>query len=131
MAREMIADNEFYTIEADTTVNRSYVVFRGFWPDKEEFKREYLTDVEKLLSRMSPGFTSLIDVRDFKIPPQSIMEAFIKAQELSKNKGVKKSATLTDQPIQTLASGRVGRESDTQMQSFNTLPEALQWLDEK
>ena len=130
MARELIADNEFYTIEADTVVNRTYVVFRGFWPDKEEFKRGYLADVERLLSRMSPGFTSLIDVRDFKIPPQSIMEAFIKAQELSKNKGVRKSATVTDQPIQQIAAGRVSRVSDTEMKSFNTFPEALDWLDE-
>jgi|GEM_PF-2221375 len=130
MARELVAETEFYKIEVDSSENRSYSVYRGFWPNKEEFKKTYLADIQKLLSKLRPGFTTIVDVREFKIPVQEVMETIGKAQELIKNAGVKKSARISDQPIQTLATERVGREADMKemTRTFNTMPEALAWL---
>lgn len=45
MARELIADTEFYTIEVDSSANRSFSVYRGFWPETEEFRRTYLANI--------------------------------------------------------------------------------------
>ena len=130
MARELVADTEFYTIEVDSAENRSFSVYRGFWPNKEEFKKTYLADMQKMITRLRPGFTTVVDVREFKIPVQEVMETIGKAQELIKNAGVKKSARISDQPIQTLATERVGREADMKetTRTFNTLAEALAWL---
>lgn len=131
MARELIADTEFYALEADIEANRSFSLYRGFWPNSDEFKKDYLANVQKLLSRMRPGFTTVVDLREFKVPGQEVMETIARAQEMFKGAGVRKSARVSDQAIQTLASDRVGREADMKetTRTFNSLPEALVWLD--
>jgi hypothetical protein len=130
MVRELIADTEFYKLEVDSAENRSFSIYRGFWPDNEEFKKNYLANMQKLVSRLRPGFTTVVDIRELKIPAQGVMETIIKVQELIKNAGVKKSARISDQPIQTLAADRVGRENEMKetTRTFNSLPEALAWL---
>jgi hypothetical protein len=132
VARELIAKNEFYTFEVDTVANRTLSTYHGFWPDTDDFKRTYIADVQKMITRVMSGFTSMVDITDFKVPPQGVVEAIVKVQELLKKAGVKKSARVTDQPTQSLMAGRVGREagvdgSATQM--FASVPEALAWLD--
>ncbi len=131
MTRELIAENEFYKLEVDPTTNRTFSVYRGFWPDTEDFKKNYRANMEKMISRLRPGFTTLVDVREFKLGPQGVMETIVKVQEMIKNAGVKKAARITDQVINKMASDRIGREaamSDV-VQNFNSLPEALAWLD--
>jgi hypothetical protein len=131
MARELVADTEFYKLEVDSAANRSFSVYRGFWPDTEQFKKNYLADMTKLVSRLRPGFTTISDIRELKVPPQAVGEVIIKAQGIVKDAGLKKSARISDQPIQTLAANRVGREADMKetTRTFNSLPEALAWLD--
>ncbi len=130
MARELIADTEFYKLEVDSAENRSFSIYRGFWPDTEEFKKNYLANMQKLVSRLRPGFTTVVDIRELKIPAQGVMETIIKVQEMIKNAGVKRSARISDQAIQTIAADRVGRENEMKetTRTFNSLPEALAWL---
>jgi hypothetical protein len=131
MVRELIANTEFYTIEVDTAANRSFSAYRGFWPETEEFKKTYLANIQKMISRMRPGYTTLVDIRDMKIPPPSFGETILKVQLMTKEAGLKRSARISDQPIQTLASERIRREGDAQevVRTFNSIPDALAWLD--
>jgi hypothetical protein len=131
MARELIADTEFYKIEVDSEANRSYSLCRGFWPDTDEFKKNYLATMQKLISRLRPGFTTVVDIREMKIPPAGLAETILKAQTMQKGAGLKKSARISDQPIQTLASDRMRREGEVEdmIRTFNSLLEALAWLD--
>jgi hypothetical protein len=131
MVRELIADTEFYKIEVDSSENRCYSVYWGFWPDTEEFKKNYLADMQKMVSRLRPGFTTFSDIRELKIPPQAVGETILKAQGIVKDAGLRKSARITDQPIQTLAANRIGRDADLKetARTFNSFPEALAWLD--
>jgi hypothetical protein len=131
MTRELIAENEFYKLEVDSSENRSYSIYRGFWPDTEEFKTGYYSDMMKLVSRLRSGFTTVVDVREFKLGPQGVMETIVKVQGVIKDSGVKKSARISDQAIHKLAADRIGREADMKetTQTFNSLSEALKWLD--
>jgi hypothetical protein len=131
MARELIADTEFYKLEVDSAANRSFSVCRGFWPDTEEFRKGYLANIQRLISRLRPGFTTLVDIREMKIPPPGLAEMILKAQSMQKDAGLKKSARISDQPIQTMASDRMRREGEVEemIRTFNSLPEAQAWLD--
>jgi hypothetical protein len=131
MTRELIAETEFYKLEVDAGENRSYSIYRGFWPDTEEFKQGYYGSMQKLISRLRSGFTTVVDVRDFKLGPQGVMDTIVRVQGMMKEAGVRKSARITDQPIHKLASDRIGREADMKesVGNFNSVPEALAWLD--
>jgi hypothetical protein len=131
MTRELIAETEFYKLEADSAANRSYSLCRGFWPDTDEFKKNYLANMQKVIARLRPGFTTIVDIREMKIPPQGLAETILKVQSLQKDAGIKRSARISDQPIQTLASERMRREGEVEgiVRTFNSLPEALAWLD--
>jgi hypothetical protein len=85
----------------------------------------------KLVSRLRSGFTTVADVRDFKLGPQGVMETIVKVQGMLKDAGVKKSARITDQVIHKMASDRIGREADMKesVGNFTSLSEALKWLD--
>jgi len=130
MTREVIAETEFYKLEVDPEENRSYSHCRGFWPDTDEFKKDYLANMKKLVTRLRPGFTTVVDIREMKIPPQGLAETILKVQSMQKDAGLKRSARISDQPIQTLASDRMKREGEIGdiVRTFNTLPEALAWL---
>lgn len=84
-----------------------------------------------MISRMRPGYTTLVDIRDMKIPPPSFGETILKVQVMTREAGLKRSARISDQPIQTLASERIRREGEAEevVRTFSSLPEALAWLD--
>jgi len=132
MARDVVAQTEFYTFEVDTAANRTLSTYRGFWPDTDEFKNTYIDNVQKMIKRVRPGFTSMVDIREFKVPAPGVVEAIVTVQELLKKAGVKKSARVSDQPTQTIMADRIGREADMEggsTQMFYSVPEALAWLD--
>jgi hypothetical protein len=132
MAREVVVENEFYTLEVDTTTNRTLSTYHGFWPDSDDFKNKYISDVQKMAARVRSGFTSMVDIRDFKVPLPGVVDAIVRVQEILIKAGVRKSARVSDQPIQSIMANRVGREADIKEDTtrmFNSVPEALTWLD--
>jgi hypothetical protein len=85
-----------------------------------------------MIMRVRPGFTSMVDIRDFKVPPPGVVEAIVKVQELLVKAGVAKSARVSDQPSQTIMAGRIGREVEMKQETtrmFYSVLEALAWLD--
>jgi hypothetical protein len=131
VGRELIADTEYYKIEVDTVKNMTISTYHGFWPDTEEFKNGFLDTLRKSLTRVQPGFTSHLDIRDMKVPPQGVMDAILKGHELLKQRGISKAARITDQPIHQIAVNRIGREADMKEDTrmFNTISEAQAWLE--
>jgi hypothetical protein len=131
MPRELIADTQYYKLEVDGAKNRTHSEYKGFWPDTEEFKSTYVRDMQRLLSRVRPGYTTIVDLREFKVPPQTVIETVIKVQEMLKKAGLKRSARITDQPILKMTADRIGREAEVKddVRSFNTILEAEVWLD--
>jgi len=132
MAREVVVETEFYTLEVDAAVNRTISTYRGFWPDTDDFKKTYIANVQKMAARVRSGFTSMVDIRDFKVPAPGVTDAIVKVQEILINAGVSRSARVSDQAIQTIMADRIGRENEMKQETtktFNSVPEALAWLD--
>lgn len=130
--REVIAKNEFYEIEVDREKNRSYSKYKGYWKSVDEIPN-YLEDCcRELTRRLKPGYTTLVDLREFKIPPPEVMELFVEAQKIDEKAGFYKSARIILTPLEKLASKRVGSEANVKEKSreFNSIEEAEQWLDE-
>lgn len=130
MKKEM-AKNEFYEMYVDIEKNRSYSIYRGFWPDTEEFLNTYKSNLRKTVGQLKPGFTSVVDLRKLKVPSAKVMETFVEVQKIQNDAGVSKAARVIEQAITKIAADRVGREGDMEEKAgiFNTMEEAEVWLD--
>jgi len=73
---------------------------------------------------LQSNYTSLIDVREFKIPGQDVINKFIFIEnENSKRYVRKKAARVVSQPLEKLAADRIGKESEVKESTafFNSL----------
>ena len=67
---------EYYEIHIDKDKNRIYTTMRGYWENLDvapNLERDFVTAPQKL----QPEYTSLIDVREFKVPGPDVMNMFI------------------------------------------------------
>jgi hypothetical protein len=129
--KKEIAKNEFYEMYVDIEKNRSYSVYKGFWPDTDEFLNTYKSNLRKMVGQLKHGFTSVVDLRKLKVPSQKVMETFVEVQKIQNDAGVSKAARVIEQAITKIAADRVGREGDMEEKAgiFNTMEEAEVWLD--
>jgi len=129
--REAIANNEYYEMEVDREKNRSYSKYKGYWKSVDEVPN-YLDDIRRVINRLKPGFTTVIDLKEMKIPPPEVMELMIKAQEIGEKSGFSRSARIVLTPLEKLATKRIVSEASVKEKSreFNTVEEAEKWLDE-
>ena len=130
--KEVIAKNEYYEIEIDREKNRSYSKYKGYWSSVDDVPN-YLEDCSRELARrLKPGYTTLVDLREMKIPHPDVMGLFLEAQKIDEEAGFYKSARIVLTPLEKLASKRIGSEANVQEKSreFNSIEEAEKWLDE-
>ena len=129
--REVIANNEYYEMEVDRDKNRSYSIYRGYWESVDAVPH-YLDDLRGVIKRLKPGFTTIIDLREMKIPHPDVMKLLIEAQEIGEKSGFSRSARIVLTPLEKLATKRIVSEASEKEKSreFNTVEEAEKWLDE-
>lgn len=92
--RIKIAKNEHYEMYADIEENRLYYVYKGFWPDTDEFLDTYMTNVRKTVNRLKPGFTSMVDLRRFTIPSPKVIDTLVEVQKIESDAGVRRTARV-------------------------------------
>ena len=128
--REAIAKNEYYEMEVDKKKNRSYSKYMGYWQSVDAVPN-YLEDIKATIQWLNPGFTTLIDMREFKIPHPEVMNLMLEAQALGDNAGFSKSAIVVLAPLEKLATKRIVKEGNVKEKSreFNSVEEAEAWLD--
>lgn len=124
-----IADNDFYSIEADGSKNRIYLTIKGFWQDINQIKG-YLDDIKNAANSVNKGFTILSDLTTMKTPTQEIGELHVKAQQVLVDAGLSKTAEVHPASTVTqLSLKRFSEESGMQKGLFPTREEAEKWLD--
>ncbi|GAB3328617.1 hypothetical protein GCM10027429_03770 [Marivirga atlantica] len=125
---QTIANNSQYELSADPIRNRAFLTIKGFW--RAEEVQDYLSDWEKTLNKLKPGFTLLTDAREMAIHPAEVRDLHKKAQEKIRQAGVKKVAELQKEKVSQMQLDGVSRESAMPKKNFNEQEEALKWLDE-
>ena len=130
--KEQYVKNEYYDIYIDRQKNRSYITLRGYWKNIDlvpDLEKDFLSVPGKL----QPGYTSLIDLREFKTPGPDVMSTFIAIEnENAKVNERSKAARIVTQPLEKLAADRIGKDSGIKDKTafFNSLEAAEVWLDE-
>ena len=130
--KEEVANNEFYEFFVDAQKNRIYLTIKGYWPSAEAIK-DYIPDLRKCIARIRPGYTSLVDMTQGKIPHKDAFEVLIQGRELTLKAGLGKQAQIVTEPLEKLASDRINRETGLEkekVRKFNAIEEAEAWLDE-
>jgi hypothetical protein len=129
--KEEIAKNEYYEFYVDTQKNRIYLTMKGYWPSAEAIG-DYISDLKKCLGRMRPGYTSLVDMTQGKIPHKDAFDVLMKGRELTIQAGLGKQAQIVTEPLEKLASDRIDKETGIEkekVRKFNAISEAETWLD--
>lgn len=129
--RKELVNNEYYETFVDTEKNRLYSIYRGFWKSKSDFPN-YIEETKRAMSFLTPGFTSLVDLREMKIPAPEVAELLVEAQKISAEAGFSRGARILDGAIVKIAAGRVTRESEAEekVRTFDNWEEAEAWLDD-
>ena len=55
---------------------------------------DYLDDLRMVIKQLKPGFTTIIDLREMKIPHPDVMKLLIEAQEIGEKSGFSRSARI-------------------------------------
>ena len=71
--RQIIAENQYYKIEADLEKKRSYITVIGFWSSPSVVPH-YLEDIQKTIDLLAPRFTTVVDFRQMAIHPPDVRE---------------------------------------------------------
>ena len=129
--REVVAKNEYYEMEVDKEKNRSYSKYIGYWESVDAVPN-YLEDIKAVIRRLKPGFTTVIDLREMKIPHPEVINLMIEAQRVGEDAGFSKSARVVLAPLEKLATKRIVNVANVKEKSreFNSVEEAEAWLDE-
>ena len=123
-----IAQTPQYQISVQKEKNRAFLKINGFWRNAEQVSN-YLTDWEKAVAELKPGFTLLTDATEMKIHPTSVRELHEKAQAYVIKAGVRKVAELQLNKVAELQLDSVSKDTKMPKQNFNTREEAELWLD--
>lgn len=129
---ETVAKTEHYTVAVDRQKNRLYLTGRGFWKNVT-LASNYMDEIMRAVQRLSPGFTVLADLREFKTPPLEVGDMIIMSQKRVFEIGIGKSAQVVGKNVAIeMPMYRYAKTSGIQPQnrSFATLEEAEAWLDQ-
>lgn len=124
-----IAQTPQYQLSVSKAKNRAYLTIIGFWRSPEVVS-DYISDWEKTVAALSPGFTLLTDVREMKIHPGSVRVVHEEAQKLIVKAGVRKVAELQADKVTEMQLDGVSKETKMPKQNFNDPVKAEQWLNE-
>ncbi|EMR03464.1 hypothetical protein [Cesiribacter andamanensis] len=123
-----IADTPQYHLAVSPAKNRAYLRIIGFWRSPEQVEN-YITDWQKAVAALKPGFTLLTDAREMKIHPASVRALHEQAQALIVSKGVLKVAELQQDAIAEMQLNAVAGETQMPKQNFQDPVAAERWLD--
>jgi len=131
MGRETIARTDYYTFEVDTDINRLFLTLFGFW-ENAGVAPDIFTDIENALDKLTPGFTNLVDMTRFKIPPNDVKELFEKVQHRIIARGIAKNAEVISSAFVEVNLEEVASQSELSkvLRQFKGMAEALEWLNE-
>ena len=130
--KKEIAGNQFYTISVDEEINRMYITFRGEWKKPSQVPN-LISDHEKLLRHLKPGFTSLVDLSEMKTPSAEAVEVLTEAASMLEKADMKKQAQIIDKATMDVIRQSRGAMKDAgaddRMIQFTDPDEAEKWLD--
>jgi len=129
MARETIAKTDYYMFEVDPDINRLFITISGFW-ENAGIAPNILTDIDRALEKVSPGFTNLVDTTQFKNPPKDVRDLFERVQHKIVARGISKNAEVVSSAFVELNLEEVASQSDLSkvLRQFKGMAEALEWL---
>ena len=123
-----MSKNEFYEVEFDSMQNLLKLKIIGFW-DKEELFNKIIDETRTQLSKAKTGWNVVVDLSDFKTPPQQFTPKLYEMQKMIINKGAKKIAEIIPTSVVAkMAADRVAEQSGFPKRQFPTFDEALQWI---
>jgi hypothetical protein len=131
MARETIAKTEYYLFEVDQDINRLFITISGFW-ENTAVAPNIISDIDRALERVNPGFTNLVDTTQFKTPPKDVRELFEKVQQRIVARGIRKNAEVVSSAFVELNLEEIAAQSELSdvLRQFKGMAEALAWLNE-
>ena len=131
--KKEIANNKYYKIYVDQTINRMYFTFVGEWKRLSQVPN-FIKGLEEMMRHLKPGYTSLADTRGMKPPSEEIFPVLTLATEKFVAAGMKKQAMIIDKASMELvrATRGVSKDSgsDEKMMQFSDPVEAENWLDQ-
>ena len=126
--KSVLVSNDKYEIEVDVSKNRIYFKIIGFWKNVNEVPN-FISDVEKAVNMVTPGFSIISDLRVAKPPAEETRKLHVKTSEIMVNNKINKIAEIVDSSILKMAVSRT-TVKDLKRKSFLSLEEAEKWLDE-
>jgi hypothetical protein len=124
-----IAETDRYSIEVNKAINRIYFTIQGFWKDLSDVPN-YLSDWERAIKEVTPGFTVLTDARKMKTPTPQVAKLHERAQEMLLKAGLRKTAELIPASVvEQMSLNRYATESGMERKSFENPKQAEAWLD--
>ena len=124
-----IAQTPQYQIDVQKEKNRAFLKINGFWRNPEQVSG-YLSDWEKAVAELKPGFTLLTDATEMKIHPLTVRVSHEQAQILIIKAGVRKVAELQQNKVAELQLDTVSQDTKMPKKNFNEREEAEKWLDQ-
>lgn len=129
---ETIGKNEYYMVEIDRSKNRLYLTGKGFWKDVT-IARNFAEYTQQGIEKLSPGYSVLADLHEFKTPPPEVGAIIIESQKLTANTLGKSAQVVGQNMAIEMPIDRYTKTSGIKLKnrSFATRAEAEAYLDEK
>ncbi len=122
-----IAATDHYVIEVDEAKNRLFFTMKGAWTDAKKVPN-WVDDISKALSHLSPGFTELIDWTD--VGAITLTDYIARAQDLAMKAGVRKAARVyREKHFLKAQMDTLSQKTRFPVETFFDMAEAEKWLD--
>jgi hypothetical protein len=127
-----IGKENYYSFTVDTAINRLTIEFLGVWASPDDVPN-YLSDLDKALSKITRGYTLLTLIEDKKPPKLAITKLHKGAMQACMDAGYVKCAIVlkSGKMLQTLSTNVIGKLAGFNFKTFAAEQEAVKWLDEK
>lgn len=124
-----IASNSCYSMLYDGYKNRVYFTIQGYWKNKACIP-DFISDWNKTLSMVKPGFSILTDMQTMITHPQELSSMHEQAHNLVVEAGVEKVAhVMPADKIAYLQVISIHDKTNLPAKTFTSIEEADQWLD--
>ena len=117
-----------YNIKADTIKNRLNILIEGILTTQDI--ESYMKDMRVTVSKLKPGFTTLLDLSKTTVFSQEILEKLQETKEVAVKGGMSKSAFFVSSVIMKMQMNRNFGEIGPKDMAFNSLEEAEKFLQE-
>jgi hypothetical protein len=130
--KKTIVKNEYYEMSVDVKINRAYWVMRGLWKKISDIP-DYRRHTREAMSLLKPGFTSVIDLSEFKTPSPEVLDLLMEVAKETEDSSQGRQAQIINKEdmeiVRTSRSVMKEADMDTRMMQFDSYEEAIEWLD--